>query len=80
MEEIPTSKFRKNCSAILERVRKTRKPVRVTRFGEPLAEIVPASRKTKREKFLGGMVGTGRVVGDIVSPASNQKDWDVLRS
>jgi prevent-host-death family protein len=44
MKEITFSEFRVNCSAIFEQVRKTRQPIRVTRLGEPLAEIVPLSR------------------------------------
>lgn len=41
MKEIGFSAFRVNCSAIIEQVRKTRQPIRVTRLGEPLAEIIP---------------------------------------
>jgi len=26
------------------------------------------------------MAGTGRIVGDIVSPASDEKDWEALNS
>jgi antitoxin (DNA-binding transcriptional repressor) of toxin-antitoxin stability system len=45
MKEIGFSEFRAKCSAILERVRKTRQPIRVvTRMGESLAEIIPLSR------------------------------------
>jgi prevent-host-death family protein len=80
MEEIAISKFKATCLAVLERVRKTRKPVLVTRFGEPVAEVGPPSHKPKKKHFLGGMVGTGRVVGNVVSPATDEEDWEVLRS
>ena len=43
MEEINFSEFRVKYSAILDQVRKTHQPIRVTRFGKPLAEIVPLS-------------------------------------
>ena len=43
MEEIAISKFKATCLAVMERVRRTRQPVLVTRFGEPVAEIVPPS-------------------------------------
>jgi prevent-host-death family protein len=43
MKEIAFSEFRVKCSATLELVRKTRQPIRVTRLGRPLAEIVPLS-------------------------------------
>jgi prevent-host-death family protein len=48
MKEINFSEFRVRCSAIFEQVRKTRQPIRVTRLGKPLAEIVPLS-PTKNE-------------------------------
>jgi PHD/YefM family antitoxin component YafN of YafNO toxin-antitoxin module len=41
MKEIIFSQFRVKCSATLKHVRKTRQPIRVTRFGKPLAEIAP---------------------------------------
>jgi antitoxin (DNA-binding transcriptional repressor) of toxin-antitoxin stability system len=43
MREIGFSEFRVKCSAIIEQVRKTRQPIRVTRLGEALADIVPLS-------------------------------------
>jgi len=43
MKEISFSEFRVKYSAIIEQVRKTRQPVRVTHLGKPLAEIVPLS-------------------------------------
>jgi prevent-host-death family protein len=78
MEEIAISKFKATCLAVMERVRKTRKPVRVTRFGKPVAEIVPPSPPAGRR--LGSMAGTAHIVGDIVAPATDPSDWDVLRS
>jgi prevent-host-death family protein len=79
MEEIAISKFRATCLAVLQRVRKTRRPIRITKFGEPIAEVVPPSPKTNKKKWLGSMAGTARIVGDIVSPASDEKDWKVLK-
>ena len=40
MKEIAISEFKAKCLGILEEVRKTRKPIRVTRFGKPVAEVV----------------------------------------
>ncbi len=79
MEEIAISKFKATCLAVLHRVRKTGKPVLVTRFGEPVAEIVPPSVQEKSKRPLGALQGTGRIVGDVVSPASDKEDWEVLR-
>ena len=80
MEKIAISKFKATCLAVLERVRKTGKPVLVTRFGQPVAQVGPPSIGNHPKRELGSMRGTARIVGDIVSPASDEDDWEVLRS
>lgn len=79
MEEIAISKFKATCLAVLERVRKTHRPIRVTRFGEPVAEVVPPAPRA-RKNWMGSMAGTVRIKGDIIAPASDEKDWEVLNS
>jgi len=79
MEEIAVSKFKATCLSVIERVRKTRKPVRVTRFGKPVAEVIPPSTPVRPATWIGSMAGTGRIIGDIVSPATDEQDWDALR-
>jgi antitoxin (DNA-binding transcriptional repressor) of toxin-antitoxin stability system len=78
MDEIAISKFKATCFAVLERIRKTRRPIRVTKFGEPIAEVVATSPKPKKTPWLGSMAGTGRIMGDILSPAIHENDWEVL--
>ena len=79
MEEISISEFKAKCLAILERVHKTRKPVRVTRFGKAVAEVVAPSPVKERGEWLGRMQGTARIAGDIVGPVTGSSDWEVLR-
>ena len=79
MEEIAISKFKATCLEVLERVRRTRKPVRVTRFGEPVAEVTPPSITRSKGDWLGSMTGTARIKGDIVSPASDVNEWEALK-
>jgi antitoxin (DNA-binding transcriptional repressor) of toxin-antitoxin stability system len=79
MEEIAISKFKATCLAVLENVRKTGKTVLVTRFGEPVAEIVPPHASRKPKRWVGCMAGTGQINGDLVSPANEEDDWEALR-
>jgi prevent-host-death family protein len=79
MEEIAISKFKATCLEVLERARRTRKPVLVTRFGEPVAEVTPPSITRRKGDWLGAMAGTARIKGDIVSPASDVRDWEALK-
>lgn len=79
MKEIAISEFKAKCLGILEQVRKTRKPIRVTRFGEPVAEIVPPTPKPRRKRWLGSMAGSAEILGDIVGPTGSFEDWDAFR-
>jgi prevent-host-death family protein len=67
MREVPISKFKATCLAVLKDVQRTRRPVLVTRFGKPVAEVVPAKPEPK-ESWLGCMRDQMAIVGDIVSP------------
>lgn len=66
MKEMPISKFKATCLAVLEQVRKTRRPVRITRFGKPVAEVVPPTPQVEKKGVLGFMAGRLEVSGDIV--------------
>ena len=79
METIAISKFKATCLAVLERVRRTGKPVLVTRFGKPVAEIAPPPTLARQRHWLGDMRGTGHILGDIVSPATDEEDWEALQ-
>jgi len=79
MEEIAISKFKATCLAVLERVRKTGKAVLVTRFGKPVAEVVPRRASRNPKHWVGSLAGTGQITGDIVSPASVEDNWEALR-
>jgi len=75
MESMAISEFKATCLAVLERVRRTKKPVLITRFGQPVAEVVPPSAPSRPKSWIGSMVGTAKILGDIVSPAGEQSDW-----
>ena len=79
MDEIAVSKFKATCLAALNRVRRTGRPLRVTRFGKPLADVVPPQPAPREQGWLGAMAGRGRVTGDLVAPVSSDNDWDALR-
>jgi prevent-host-death family protein len=79
MDEIAISKFKATCLAVLERVRATKQPIRVTRFGKPVADIVPPQEQAAPKRRLGTMVGSGRILGDIVAPIGDESDWEAAR-
>ena len=78
METMPISKFKATCLAVLQQVRKTGRPVRVTRRGEPIADVVPPSPADRPEHWLGAMANRTRLVGDITVASSDLVDWEVV--
>jgi prevent-host-death family protein len=75
MDEIPISKFKATCLAVLEKVKQTGKPILITRFGQPVAEIMPPSTARIVPRFGTG-VGSLTILGDIVGSISDISDWD----
>jgi antitoxin (DNA-binding transcriptional repressor) of toxin-antitoxin stability system len=80
MERMSVSRFKATCLAVLEKVRSTGEPVVITRFGKVIAEVGPPRRAQGGEGWLGCMRDSGRVVGDVVEPAVEAEEWEVLRS
>lgn len=78
-ETIAISKFKATCLAVLKRVRRTGRPVLVTRFGEPIAEVGPPPPPARPARWLGSMQHRARIVGDVITPAADERDWDALR-
>lgn len=79
MHEIAISKFKAKCLSLLEEVNKTKIPLRVTRRGIPLADVVPASPEAEERTWIGSMTGTLKITGDIVSPVIDPEDIEALQ-
>ena len=76
MEQIPLSNFQKNLDAIIEAVARSDKPVLIIDRGKSLVKIVPVS--SSAHSWLGCMKGTGKIIGDIISPVEDPEVWEVL--
>jgi prevent-host-death family protein len=78
MKSVSISEFKAKCLGLIDQVDKTRQPLRITRHGRPVAELIPAGPDRKR-KFVGDMIGTAKIVGDIVSPVIDLDEFEVYR-
>ena len=72
------SKFKATCLAAMERVRRTGRPLLITKRGVPIAQVVPPPHPSAATSRFGAMAGSAREVGDIVGPL-DETDWEVLR-
>ena len=76
---MPISEFKATCLAVLERVRRTGRPLLITRRGEPIAEVIPPTLATAGTSWLGAMRGTARITGNIIDPTGSLEEWEVTR-
>ena len=80
IQEVAISKFKAKCLSLLEEVSKTKTPLRVTRRGKALADVIPASSEAEERSWIGSMSGSIDVVGDIVSPVIDMKTIEALKN
>jgi prevent-host-death family protein len=72
------SKFKATCLAVLEKVRRTGRPVRITKFGKPIAEVVPPARSKRPQNWIGALKNTGKIKGNIVNSVIKKEDWEAF--
>lgn len=80
MQEVAISEFKAKCLSLLEEVSKTRTPLRVTRRGKAIADVVPASPETEERSWIGSMSESIDIVGDIISPVVDIDAIEALKS
>ena len=79
MDSMPISKFKATCLATMERIRKTGQPLRVTRFGKPMVDIVPAAPEAKSRSWMGTWRDEVEICGDIVGPILDESEIEALK-
>jgi len=79
LETIPISKFKATCLRLLDNVKKTGNSIIVTRKGEPIALVTPPPPPPKQDQWIGCMKDQIKIKGDILNPAVDEKDWEVLK-
>jgi len=74
MTSIAAGEFKARCLQLLDDVAASRKPLVITKFGKPVATLVPMPPPVK---LRGALKGTVLYEGDIVSPLEN--DWEAAQ-
>ena len=78
IETIPISKFKATCLRLLGNVKKTGKPILITRKGVPIALVTPPP-PPKPENWVGCMAATVKITGDIIAPVLDGEEWEALK-
>ncbi len=75
MRPLTASEFKARCLALLDEVASTGEPVTITKRGKPVARLIPplpvADESPQRR-----LRGTGRILGDIISPPVPPGAWE----
>lgn len=79
VREIAISKFKAKCLSLLEEVSKTKTPLRVTRRGKPIADVIPASIEGDERSWIGSLSDSVEIVGDVVSPVIDIETIEALK-
>jgi prevent-host-death family protein len=80
MREIAISKFKAKCLSLLQEVSKTGTPLRVTRRGKAIADVIPATFEEDGKSWIGSLSGSVEIVGDIISPVIDVKTIEALKN
>lgn len=73
MDEImKAGKFKAECLQVMDKVRKSRRSIILTKRNVPVAKLVPID--DSEEKIFGSMKGTVHFIGDIMKPID--EDWN----
>lgn len=68
---MPAGQFKAKCLKVMDQVRRTHETVVITKFGRPVAKLVPIEGKS-RELPFGFLRDSVMVRGDIVAPTGEK--------
>ena len=80
IQEIAISEFKAKCLSLLEEVSKTKTPLRVTRRGKAIAEVIPASSDAEGREWLGSMSDRIEIIGDVISPVIEISEIEAMKN
>ena len=58
---------------------KTNNRILMNRYSKPVAKVVPSLSAAEPGEWIGSLADTMEIVGDIVSPVMEEKDWEASR-
>jgi prevent-host-death family protein len=73
--EISAGMFKAKCLSLMDEVAKTHREIVITKFGRPVAKLVPIEEKKPRSWF-GCMQGSLIIKGDIIAPIDEKWSAD----
>lgn len=76
MSRMGAADFKAHCLQVIDKVRRTRRPVTITKRGVPFVKLVPVDPPAPL--VLGALEGKFSSAGDIVSSPLSDREWKAL--
>lgn len=76
MKKMAAGTFKVHCLSVMDEVQAKRETVLITKYGKPVAKLVPADKDT--DDIYNFLAGKGSITGDVVEPAMSGDDWGEL--
>ncbi len=73
--KIAAGKFKAKCLSIMDDIQKNHEEVTVTKYGKPVAKLVPVDGDERTPSVFGFLKDSVSIHGDIVGPIGEK--WDV---
>jgi prevent-host-death family protein len=78
MREIGAGEFKQRCLQLLDEVGVSGEPIIITKRGRPVAQLTSVGPERDDDR-RGAMRDQTAILGDVVSPAVEPEEWEVLR-
>jgi prevent-host-death family protein len=78
VDSLSISRFKATCLAELERVRRTGRPLIITKRGVPIVQVLPAPPAPLVGSRFGSLAGSVKEHADLLVPL-DEAEWEALR-
>ena len=75
MKQITASIFKAKCLQLMDEVATTGEPITITKYGQPVCQLVPYRRKP--QTLYGALQGRITITGDLIAPLDVA--WEALQ-
>jgi prevent-host-death family protein len=71
---IPAGEFKAKCLKLMDDVQKHQREIIITKYGKPVAKLVPLKDKKGAASVVGALEGSVKIYGDLIEPTGER--WE----
>jgi prevent-host-death family protein len=74
--DIPAGEFKAKCLKLMDDVQKHQREIVITKYGKPVARLVPAKNRKGASSVVGALEGSVKIHGDLIAPTGERWEAD----